>query len=124
MGYMRHHTIVVSGHSKKSIKLAREVAMVIFNEGEFGDMVSEIIQPDTNSYLHFFIAPDGSKESWNTSDRGDEARKLFKMWMNDKYRENHYLSFVECFYDDDDGKCEIVDHSKSVASKKIRQETE
>ena len=68
--------------------------------------------------------PDGSKESWNTSDRGDEARKLFKMWMNDKYRENHYLSFVECFYDDDDGKCEIVDHSKSVASKKIRQETE
>ena len=124
MGHMRHHTIVVSGHSIESINLAREVARVIFGEKEFGDMVSDIVNPSTNDYMHFFIAPDGSKEGWNTSTKGDEAREQFKLWINEKYRKGHYLSFVECFYADDDGKSEIVDHSKSVTSQKIRQETE
>ena len=36
------------------------------------DLVSAIHFSPSNSYASFVIFPDGSKEGWNTSDKGDD----------------------------------------------------
>ena len=70
MGYIKHHSIVVTTSINELIKAANERAKEIF-----GTTVSEIIESKINSYYSFFVAPDGSKEGWGESDAGNENRK-------------------------------------------------
>jgi|SRR5216683_3332841 len=104
MGYMRHHAIVVTSYNEKNIKAAHEKALEIF-----GDSVTAM----TNGYCSFFIAPDGSKEGWDTSESGDECRTLFIGWLNEQRFEDRSSSFdwVEVQYGDDENETIICRHS-------------
>lgn len=74
MGYIRHNTIVVTGDSypkaQEKTNSAHKKALELF-----GDLVSPVIKGKTNGYQSFFVAPDGSKEGWDLSDKYNEKRK-------------------------------------------------
>lgn len=72
MGYIRHNAIIVTGagFAEGELQLIHTKAKSLL-----GSLVSEIIESECNGYFSFFIAPDGSKESFNTSDNFDDKRK-------------------------------------------------
>ncbi len=76
MGTMHHHTIVVTSLFEDKIKLAHRAA-----ERRF-PWVSPLSPEVVNGYRSFFIPPDGSKEGWTASDKGDSRRQGFIDWMN------------------------------------------
>jgi hypothetical protein len=86
MGWIRHHGIVVTGsadtehsrHYTYNIQRAHEKAT------ELGLLVSEVIEGATNGYASIFIAPDGSKEGWDTSEEFSRRREKFKEWISGK----------------------------------------
>jgi len=108
MGYIKHHSIVVTTSIDELIKSAHEKAKEIF-----GTTVSEIIQSKINGYKSFFVAPDGSKEGWGESDTGNDNRKAFIDWCNAQAYEDgsNSLSYCEFFYGEDNGYSEIVSHN-------------
>ena len=75
MGYMRHHAIVVTSWDIASLQHAHDVASGYF------DWVSPISPRAMNYYRSFFIPPDGSKEGWEESNDGDDARDQFIEWL-------------------------------------------
>lgn len=107
MGYIRHHAIVVTGSRwtidvgpNHDIEDAHQAAV------EAGCPVSPIVDGRTNSYASFLVAPDGSKEGWDTSDEGDRARDRFIAWL----RENGaggYFSWAEVVLGSDDSEALI-----------------
>ncbi len=118
MGYIRHHTIVVSSWNLELLEEARITAIKIFdNEFEAnqmgGKLVSEIVKGIANGDGSFFIAPDCSKEGWDTSNNGDDARKSFIEWIKTKdYPDgSNSLRYVELFYGDDERQAEIIYHN-------------
>ena len=44
-------------------------------------LVSEVVPTRRNGGGSFFIAPDGSQEGWEESDRGDQQRDVFVRWL-------------------------------------------
>lgn len=96
MGYTRHHAIVVTSSEAKT-KMLHEKAVEMF-----GDSVTGIIGPVTNAWFSFMIAPDGSKEGWDESSKGDERRDSFIEWM-EADPENRYADWAEVQFGDDDG---------------------
>lgn len=89
MSYTIHNAIVVTGfHSH--IEAARAEAWAIFCEDSYWPNgiggVTPLTHQTPNGYMSFMIAPDGSKELWDLSDAGDEARQEFITWLN-KQRE-------------------------------------
>ncbi len=115
MGYTKHNTIVVTCWDETDLKEARKQAVKIFNEcfkGEamgdkFGSrLVSNIIKGLANAQDSFFIAPDGSKEGWQTSHSGDEARKQFCDWLDDK--PDNYCDYVEIKFGGDTQASSLV----------------
>jgi len=78
MGYMRHHAIVVTGWSEKDIVKVHQKACEIFKGIS---SITEITPEAVNGYRSFLIAPDGSKEWWDTSNAGDNARDNFIGWI-------------------------------------------
>jgi len=108
MGYIRHHTIVVTSWNQKKILKAHNKAIEIFNGS-----TSNIVESNFNMYYSFFVAPDGSKEGWTESKIGDDRRKKFIDWLNSKaYSDgSNALQFAELFYGDDDGNSKIINHN-------------
>lgn len=92
MGYMRHHAIVVIGWDEKAVRAAHEKA-----EGLFLDIapVTPITPETTNGYRSFMVAPDGSKEGWDHSERGDIARGVFRAWLREGPSVGRWLEWVE-----------------------------
>ncbi len=108
MGYIRHHAIAVTAISKENINEAYKNAIEIFGK----ELVTEIKTSVINKYYSFFVAPDGSKEGWEESDKYDKKRKEFIEWIkkvNKKY--NICLSYCEFYYGDDNGESKIVNHN-------------
>jgi len=106
MGYMRHHAIVVTSWNNDLIKEAHEKAKGLCSS------VSNITEVVINGYSSFFVAPDGSKEWWEDSDKGDCARNSFVEWLNSKrYEDGPSLAWVEVQYGDDEGETKIIRHS-------------
>lgn len=115
MGYIKHHTIVVTGWRKKEVIQAREKAVEIFDIECNDDLVmkqpfgSQIISPIigglTNSQTSFFIAPDGSKEGWDTSDNANNGRARFLDWIKNA---DNYCDYVEIVFGGDDSYQEIL----------------
>ena len=115
MGYIKHHSIIVSGWQIKEVKEAHQKAIEIF-EKEFSSepytkpygstLISPIISGLTGSQESFFIAPDGSKEGWETSKNGDNARKLFLDWLQNSH--NNYCEYVEVIFGGDSDYNEIL----------------
>lgn len=87
MGYMRHHAIVVTSYQENAIKAAREKAIELLRAQDSeidrtnaDRLVSPIIDGTRNGYSSFLIAPDGSKEWWDESDRIAAAREAWIQW--------------------------------------------
>jgi hypothetical protein len=109
MGYMRHHAIVVSSWDDAAIQRAHEKARKLFQ----AEQVTEVLPAVVNGYRSFLVGPDGSKEGWEASDAGDEARKLFTTWLNTQRYEDlsTSLRWVEVQYADDEYETRIVSDS-------------
>jgi len=92
MGHVAHHAIVVTG-KEAPVRTARGWAMT-----KQGMLVSDVVPAHINGYASFFVAPDGSKEGWETSDEGNRLRTAMV-----KYLQKRNLDFVEvCFGGDED----------------------
>ena len=112
MGYIKHHTIVVTHWDDKKVLETREKAVEIFKENFSNDLhcdgdllVSPVIYGLTNGYCSFFIAPDGSKEGWGTSDSGNNARKEFLDWLK---KEDNYCDYIEVVFGGDDDREGVI----------------
>lgn len=97
MGCMRHHALVVTASSEERATVAHAKAAEIF--ASFGELVSPLLKSPVNSYWSFFVAPDGSKEGWGTSEDGDQARNALVEWLQPQAG---YIHWVEVQYGDDD----------------------
>lgn len=104
MGYMRHHAIVVTSWKEDLLKQAHDKAL------ELEMSVSNITDVVTNCYQSFLIAPDGSKEGWDESDKGDENRREFIEWADgQRYDDDSTaLSWVEVQFGDEELETVIV----------------
>ena len=108
MGYIKHHTIVVTCGIDDLFKKAHERAKTIFNF-----LCSDKVMGLINGYNSFFIAPDGSKDGWDNSDIFDLKRKKFIKWIESQAYEDgsNSISYVEVFFGEDNGYSEIVKHN-------------
>lgn len=111
MGYIKHNTIIITSYIEDSIREVREMAHNVFNkwlgpyDGSKNIMVSEVISGVVNGQYSFFISPDGSKEGWEDSNKGDYARdELYEWFLNNET----YCDFIEVRFGGDDNICEIV----------------
>ncbi len=103
MGYIRHHAIAVTMWDDKMAKKLHKKAKELF-----GHLVTKIIDSGMNSTVSFFIAPDGSKEGWGDSDKGDKNRAEFIAYCKTfEYKPR----FCEFFYGDDEGQAQIIQHN-------------
>ncbi len=113
MGYMKHHAIVVTHWETGKVKEAHEKATEIFKSRfkkvfgiSDGDLVSPIISGVVNSQDSFFIAPDGSKEGWEDSNAGNDARKEFLDWLQNS--KDNYCDYVEIEFGGDSNMDEVI----------------
>lgn len=114
MGYIKHHSIIVTGWQDDKISEAHKMAKEIFEknttdepyEKPFGSrLVSDIIIGLSNGQMSFFIAPDGSKEGWETSNNCNSSRKEFLDWLKSS---DNYYDYVEVYFGGDDDREEIL----------------
>ncbi|ATN88863.1 hypothetical protein [Acinetobacter baumannii] len=98
MGYMRHHAIVVTSWDQKLLAEAHAKAV------ELGACVSPLVNGHINMYQSFLVAPDGSKEGWDTSDEGDAQRAALVEWLDaQRYDDDSTcLSWVEVQFGDEE----------------------
>jgi len=110
MGYIKHDTIVVTGDDLDKV---RAKAIELFEEiiPSIHCPVSEIVGPMVNGTCSFFIAPDGSKEGWDTSDDAEKARELFLIWL-DENRTKYWCDYVAVRFGGDDDRNEITNQNK------------
>lgn len=103
MGYIKHDAIVITSAWPLHLKEAREKAL------ELRLPCSSIVKAPVNGYGSFLVAPDGSKEGWEDSRNGDEARAELIEWM----RENRSsLDWAHISYGGDEkSKARLVDHN-------------
>lgn len=109
MGYIRNETIVVSGWSAERVLRAHGAACVFFDNHGMGRLVSGLVQHITNGGAAFFVAPDGSKEGWETSDRGKAARDELIEWLKHKDQEDLYLDWALIVLGGDDHEFTVSD---------------
>jgi len=88
MGRIVHDAIVVTCFDEKRLVKARKKAVKLL-----GHLVSKTVKSNMNGYCSFFVAPDGSKEGWDESNKGDENRQKFKDWL--KEQKELYCDWVE-----------------------------
>ena len=119
MGYDRHHALVVSGFGEQ-VESAHAEALRIFNrprdDSAPWDIVSPIIASPANDVRTFFIAPDGSKEGWATSNEGDARRAEFVAYLKSQEYANGESPFwwVEVQYGDDYLETKVVSDSDAT----------
>jgi len=104
MGYIRHHAIVVTSWKDSAIEQAHEVATKLFT------WVSPISPPAVNGYRTFFVPPDGSKEGWEDSNKGNDARDALVTYMKSVVYEDgsRPLAWFEAQYGEDDYNTKIT----------------
>lgn len=107
MGYIRHDAIIVTAWDKKYLLPAIE-------EAERLELpVSDIAESKTNGYCSFLIAPDGSKEGWEESARGDAARASWKIWAAQARSRDVWLEWVHVSYaGDEPDDTKIIEQGK------------
>lgn len=118
MGYDRHHGIIVTTFKKDYIEDAHREAERIFSTP-----VSEVCPESINGWLSFFVPPDGSKEGWDESDKGDHERDVFVAWLEGQRYEDGSSRFawIEVQYGDGEGETKIVRDSDALQrAKRLR----
>jgi hypothetical protein len=115
MGYLRPTAIIVGASygDPPWIEVAHNKAYDIFAQHGFTQLVSEIVDGVSNGEQSFLVAWDGSKEGWESSDRGDEARSEFVAWLREQAYEDGSspLDWVEVQYGGDDREAVVISHS-------------
>lgn len=111
MGYIRHDAIIVTTWDDEQLAVARDQAIAL------GLRCTEIIASPVNSYHTFVIVPDGSKEGWETSARGDAARAAWIAWARAQLEHCVYLDWAHVTYGGDNPEhAEVVDHNERDAN--------
>jgi hypothetical protein len=108
MGYLRHECIVVSSWDVDRVSKAHAAACGTFNECGMGSLVGGIIQHVVNGGASFLIAPDGSKEGWEPSDRGAAARTEYIKWLESPQASDLYLDWALILIGGDDGEYRVM----------------
>lgn len=116
MGYMRHHAIIVTSFDEKRLKRAhRKLKAIIKSHNDDSALqvsmaVTPISKGTVNGYASFMLAPDGSKEGWPQSDRGNVVRNEFVTWLNEQAFDDgsNCLTYVEVQFGDDDGRNKVL----------------
>ncbi len=110
MGYIRHHAIIVTSLDKEIEPLYAK-AVEIFEDG-----VSAIVDSRVNGFRSFLVAPDGSKEGWDSSGQGDRRRERFVEWLAQRQRENPWgsLDWIHLQYGDDNRETRILGDSSEI----------
>lgn len=108
MGYIRHHTIVVTSWDEH-VEPAWQKAVEVFGNAA----VSPVLNSERNGYRSFFVVPDGSKEGWEESDDGDMRRAAFIDWLRAQYHSDGStnVSWVEAQYADDNDDTKVTGSS-------------
>lgn len=106
MGYLRHECIVVSGWDDKRVADAHKRAVLIFTEHEMEGLVGPVIPHAINGGAAFLISPDGSKEGWEQSERGREARQEYIATLKGS---REYLEWCLLLIGGDDGEYRVLD---------------
>ena len=111
MGYIRHHAIVVTTSFSDVLQEARARALLT------GCLVTPVVEGHANGYATFCVVPDGSKEGWETSLNGDEARDAFVEWLRAQQWEfgDPKLEWAEVWYGHDDGVAQITRHAWALS---------
>lgn len=129
MGTLKEHAIIVTGYYGDHIEEAHAIAEEIFDVGRFfpfadaeATLVSPIIDSMVNSVRTFFVAPDGSKEGWSTSDTGDACREEFIKWLRkQRYDDGSSpLQWVEVQYGDEAHRTARALRSQDKDYKRVR----
>lgn len=115
MGYIKHNTIIVTSFDSKQLHETRDKAIEIFERSfdaetkqkPYGSLlVGEIVNGLVNGQCSFFIAPDGSKEGWETSYNSDIARRKFLDWLS--LQSNNYCDYIEIQFGGDNNDATII----------------
>lgn len=111
MGYMRHHAIIATSYNQKLIREAHAQAETLQM------LVSPVVETKLNGYWSFCVFPDGSKEGWDESDRGDERRDRLIEWMESQRFSDlsSPIAWAEIQYGDDERETLISRHSDETA---------
>lgn len=109
MGYLRHECIVVSGWNAEAVCRAHAAASGIFDAASMGSLVGGLIHHAINGGAAFLIAPDGSKEGWEHSDKADAARTKFIAWMRSR-KDEYGVDWALLLMGGDDGEFRVQDH--------------
>jgi hypothetical protein len=113
MGYMCHHAVLVTSWDDKPIEEAHALAVELASEyGLHDSVVSPLSAVATNGYRSFAVFPDGSKEGWEHSHRGDGMRALLLAHLDSKRHSDGSSCFDWCLvqYGDDDGDNRMLRH--------------
>jgi hypothetical protein len=110
MGYERHNAILVTSWSEPLVAEAQAEASRLFDGIA---PVTPVMRTSVNGYHSFAVLPDGSKEGWDHSKKGDEARTELLRWMNERrYSDGSSpLDWVEVQYGDDNDETIVTRHS-------------
>jgi len=101
MGYMRHHAIIVTSWDHNALDAALHQAVLL------GNTCTTISVSPTNDYRTFVVVPDGSKEGWEDSDKGDLARYQLRCWIADQEDGGSRFSWAEVMYGDEEGELSV-----------------
>lgn len=93
MGDFQHHAIVVTAFSSSD---AEKIAT---NATALGCTIAGPTASPVNGFTTLCVVPDGSKEHWPDSARGDEQRAAFIRYLESKDRPT-VVSWVEFEYGD------------------------
>jgi hypothetical protein len=110
MGYMRHHAIVVTSWNNDEFDKVWAEVSALADERTFGHLVSPVVGPAVNGYRSFLVAPDGSKEGWDTSDEGDAFRDAVCALLDERrYNDGSTsIEYVEVQFGDDDRVTRLI----------------
>lgn len=107
MGYIKHNTIVVTTYKDDIINYHNKANEIFDNK-----LVSNIVHGLTNGQSSFFIAPDGSKEGWETSNNCDKLREKFLDYLNFNNVRPNYIEII--FGGDDDYETIVRSNKKDL----------
>jgi hypothetical protein len=122
MGYIRHNAIIVTSggyvEANEKLQLAHQKAVDLF-----GGLVTPIIISVMNDHQSFFVAPDGSKEYWDTSYEYTFRRESFADYVDSFAYDDgsNPLDFVDVGYDEE-GHVEV--DRKTARRPKANETTE
>jgi hypothetical protein len=122
VGYLRPTAIIVGasysakhdvGRDSHWIQIAHGEALRVFGDRGMEQLVSPVIGGMTNDERSFYIAWDGSKEGWETSDEADSARGEFVEWLRaQRYHDGSSpLGWVEVQFGGDDREAVALNHN-------------